>query len=150
MSHNFTEVFKQLVPHGKATLVMKTDPVEQMVKCGEIFHVWCMKGKTSWPKNAAWNLFMSSLLILVLTPFSMRVLRFCCTLVFILFVFLNLVFFLPWKVYVMSHFLTTLLSLVIATGLLLLLPSPNIRESISTKRSKAVHLIPIPFGTISN
>ncbi|XP_027039126.1 structural maintenance of chromosomes protein 3-like [Pocillopora damicornis] len=29
MSHNFTEVFKQLVPHGKATLVMKTDPVEQ-------------------------------------------------------------------------------------------------------------------------
>lgn len=30
MSHNFTEVFKQLVPHGKATLVMKTDPVEQM------------------------------------------------------------------------------------------------------------------------
>ncbi len=32
MSHNFTEVFKQLVPHGKATLVMKTDPVEQTVK----------------------------------------------------------------------------------------------------------------------
>ncbi|KAL9982921.1 hypothetical protein ACROYT_G005036 [Oculina patagonica] len=30
MSHNFTEVFKQLVPHGKATLVMKTDPVEQV------------------------------------------------------------------------------------------------------------------------
>lgn len=29
MSHNFSEVFKQLVPHGKATLVMKTDPVEQ-------------------------------------------------------------------------------------------------------------------------
>lgn len=31
MSHNFSEVFKQLVPHGKATLVMKTDPVEQAV-----------------------------------------------------------------------------------------------------------------------
>jgi len=29
MSHNFSEVFKQLVPHGKATLVMKTDPLEQ-------------------------------------------------------------------------------------------------------------------------
>ncbi|KAJ7385638.1 Structural maintenance of chromosomes protein 3 [Desmophyllum pertusum] len=29
MSHNFSEVFKQLVSHGKATLVMKTDPVEQ-------------------------------------------------------------------------------------------------------------------------
>ena len=32
MSHNFSEVFKQLVPHGKATLVMKTDPVEQAVR----------------------------------------------------------------------------------------------------------------------
>lgn len=29
MSHNFSEVFKQLVSNGKATLVMKTDPVDQ-------------------------------------------------------------------------------------------------------------------------
>ena len=34
MSHNFSEVFKQLVSHGKATLVMKTDPVEQPVTNG--------------------------------------------------------------------------------------------------------------------
>lgn len=31
MSHNFSEVFKQLVSNGKATLVMKTDPVDQPV-----------------------------------------------------------------------------------------------------------------------
>ena len=45
MSHNFTEVFKQLVPHGKATLVMKTDPVEQTVKF-DVFRVWCRNEKT--------------------------------------------------------------------------------------------------------
>ena len=31
MSHYFSEVFKQLVSNGKATLVMKTDPLEQPV-----------------------------------------------------------------------------------------------------------------------
>ena len=31
MSHYFSEVFKQLVSNGKASLVMKTDPVEQPV-----------------------------------------------------------------------------------------------------------------------
>ena len=31
MSHYFSEVFKQLVSNGKATLVMKTDPVDQPV-----------------------------------------------------------------------------------------------------------------------
>lgn len=47
--------------------------------------------------------------------------------------------------YVMSHFWNTLPSLVIAIGLFLLLPSPNIRESISTKPSKAIRLIAIPY-----
>lgn len=52
MSHNFTEVFKQLVPHGKATLVMKTDPVEQTVKF-DVFRVWCINEKTWWQDKAA-------------------------------------------------------------------------------------------------
>ena len=42
MSHNFSEVFKQLVSHGKATLVMKTDPVEQTVK-RHVSNNWCGK-----------------------------------------------------------------------------------------------------------
>ena len=31
MSHHFSEIFKQLVPSGKATLIMKSDAVDSQV-----------------------------------------------------------------------------------------------------------------------